>query len=131
MKKAEIRVGGMYTARVSGNFVTVRVDIIRDRSDHKGYSLTAYDVTNLNTGRKTTFYSAAKFRAEAREPKAVAMDERMDRVAAATVAHDKRQEGEQCGPFAQSVSPTAPSTHASTPPPARSSRRGTTGIGCW
>lgn len=62
MKKAEIKLGGLYSAWVSGNYVTVRVDAIRERDDYKGRSVTVYDVTNLRTGRKTTFRSAAKFR---------------------------------------------------------------------
>lgn len=63
MKKAEIKVGGLYTARVSGNFVTVRVDKIRVGTSFDR-DCTYYDVTNLKTGRKTTFRSAAKFRSE-------------------------------------------------------------------
>ncbi len=59
MKKDEIRVGGLYTARVSGRYVTVRVDTIRECG---GYDQAVYDVTNLTTGRKATFRSAAKFR---------------------------------------------------------------------
>lgn len=64
MNKSEIRVGGLYTARVSGRIVTVRVDMIREvpRQGGKGIYCTAYDVTNLTTGRQTTFRSAAKFR---------------------------------------------------------------------
>lgn len=69
MKKHEIQVGGHYTARVSGNFVTVRVEAIRSDSVVAGLSWakdakqhTYYDVTNLDTGRKLTFRSAAKFR---------------------------------------------------------------------
>lgn len=67
MKKAEIKVGGYYRAKVSGNLVTVRVDAIREvpgwvsgtrSSSHQS----VYDVTNLKTGCKTTFRSAAKFR---------------------------------------------------------------------
>ena len=67
MKKDQIKVGGLYTARISGKFVTVRVDAIRERLDPRGMGyaqVTVYDVTNLSTGRKTTFRSAAKFRAE-------------------------------------------------------------------
>lgn len=69
MKKSEIEVGGKYTAKVSGRIVTVRVDVIRDNGMRLKYggrssiSVTRYDVTNLTTGRMTTFRSAAKFRA--------------------------------------------------------------------
>ncbi len=72
MKKSEIQVGGHYVAKVSGRLVTVRVDAIREYNpsfSHSYRSLrssTSYDVTNLTTGRKTTFRSAAKFRYEDR-----------------------------------------------------------------
>lgn len=73
MKAKEIQVGGFYTARIGGNFVTVRVDAIEDVAYPAGRSrgYTAYHVTNLKTGRKTTFRSAMKFRAKAKpiEPK--------------------------------------------------------------
>lgn len=71
MLKNEIIVGGEYTARISGNIVIVRVDAIREASTAKveKYSglrtivfKTVFDVTNLRTGRQTTFRSAAKFR---------------------------------------------------------------------
>ena len=67
MKKSQIKVGGHYLARVSRNLVTVRVDAIRERSGGGTYpgsisGGTSYDVTNLKTGRKTTFRSAQKFR---------------------------------------------------------------------
>ena len=69
MKANEITKGGKYIAKVSGNLVTVRVDEIRETSRGRmaagGYTYgtaTVYDVTNLKTGRRTTFRSAAKFR---------------------------------------------------------------------
>lgn len=65
MKKAEIKVGGMYRARISGKFVDVRVDRIRQRVNGAGRDATVFDVTNLTTGRTTTFASAAKFRGPA------------------------------------------------------------------
>lgn len=75
MKKAEIRVGGTYAARVGGRHTTVRVDAIREiecwvgmASSGKRATQTRYDVTNLATGRKTTFRSAAKFHREAKDP---------------------------------------------------------------
>ena len=74
MKANEIKVGGIYRARISGNFVDVRVDAIREttkRGRSSGYSglpnyvdAVVYDVTNLTTGRRTTFKSTAKFRGE-------------------------------------------------------------------
>lgn len=76
MKKSQIVVGGTYLARVSGKFVNVRVDAIREqfkprasissRDLQRGtYSRDVYDVTNLSTGRKLVFQSAAKFRGPA------------------------------------------------------------------
>ena len=64
MKKNEIEVGGYYRAKVSGNLVTVRVDEIgeRESNEFRRKGGTYYRVTNLNTGRKLTFQSAAKFR---------------------------------------------------------------------
>mgnify|MGYP001602118883 CR=1 FL=1 len=62
MKKSQIKVGGHYLARVNGNLVTVRVDRVKDQTDFKGRAVTSYAVTNLQTGRKTTFRSAQKFR---------------------------------------------------------------------
>lgn len=66
MKKAEIVVGGVYLAKVSGKLTRVRVDNIRTihmSGLAKIYrDTTHYDVTNMTTGRKTTFRSAAKFR---------------------------------------------------------------------
>lgn len=70
MKKAEIKVGGVYCAKVSGKLTEVRVDAI---TEHEGYQQrgyggrkvgggTRYAVTNLKTGRQTAFRSATKFR---------------------------------------------------------------------
>ena len=64
VNKSEIKVGGHYTAKVSNKIVTVRVDSIRERDGYKKME-TVYNVTNLTTGRTTTFRSAAKFRSEA------------------------------------------------------------------
>ena len=72
VKKSEIKVGGHYLAKVSGRVVTVRVDTVREVPNYRNggnravytSDKTVYDVTNLVTGRKTTFRSAAKFRSE-------------------------------------------------------------------
>lgn len=62
MKKIDIQVGGHYKAKVSGKVTTVRVDAIRQADSwNTGRNLTRYDITNLTTGRKTTFRSAQKF----------------------------------------------------------------------
>jgi len=64
MKQTEIKKNGLYVAKVSGNLVTVRVDGIEQMSfyNDKIRDRTRYHVTNLKTGRKTIFRSAAKFR---------------------------------------------------------------------
>lgn len=75
MKAKDITVGGLYKAKVSGHIVTVRVDNIDEGFTTRyvgiqamGHSRKAvrYAVTNLSTGRKTTFRSAAKFRTVAK-----------------------------------------------------------------
>ncbi len=86
MRKQDIKVGGHYTAKVSNRVVTVRVDAIEESEGRPAHnipaspsgtglgayrqkavkSVTYYNVTNLSTGRKTTFRSAAKFRSLAR-----------------------------------------------------------------
>lgn len=70
MKQSEIKVGGIYVAKVNGKLTRVRVDSIRKQGEVRwfggrasGRSSDAYGVTNLATGRKTVFRSAAKFRA--------------------------------------------------------------------
>ena len=66
MKKHEIKIGSHYLARVSGKRVMVRVDAI-NKPSYESYMLRnrrpseTYAVTNLATGRKLTFRSAAKF----------------------------------------------------------------------
>lgn len=62
MKMNEIRVGGLYRAKVSGVIATVRVDRIDDTR-----TTGPYHITNLRTGRRTTFRTAAKFLVEVRD----------------------------------------------------------------
>lgn len=61
MKKSEVKVGGVYTAKVNNRLVEVRIDSIKKASlsgrDH-------YDCTNLTTRRKVIIKSPAKFRKE-------------------------------------------------------------------
>ncbi len=69
----EIVVGGVYVAKVSNVLTHVRVDEIDDNA-YKGYSQgkvkrgTKYNVTNLRTGRRTSFRSASKFRQQVLSP---------------------------------------------------------------
>lgn len=67
MTGKQIKVGGLYRAKVSGNLTIVRVDGIRETRKYRSGKLAdtvVYDVTNTRTGRTTTFSSAAKFRSE-------------------------------------------------------------------
>lgn len=64
MLKSQIQVGKFYVAKVNDKLTTVRVDAIGSGFD----STTYYEVTNLSTGRKTTFRSAQKFRKEVVAP---------------------------------------------------------------
>lgn len=60
MKKNEIKVGGIYMAKVNNKLQKVQVtDITTNYNDRTGYSL-----KNLETGRETHFRSAAKFHSE-------------------------------------------------------------------
>lgn len=106
MKRDQIKVGGHYTAKVSGNLVTVRVDAIDNKPSPGIYSTkVAYHVTNLATGRKTTFRSAQKFRGPAKVQPAL------------KIARPEDRGGEQCsdptsGP-ATSAAATTPTASAS------------------
>ena len=61
MKATQIQTGCHYTAKVNGNLTTVRVDRIATLYGPRR-DATLYHVTNIKTGRTTTFRSAAKFR---------------------------------------------------------------------
>lgn len=61
MRQSEVKVGGIYIAKVSNRLVSVRLDRIETPSGTRR-SVTRFHVTNLRTGRKTVFRSAAKFR---------------------------------------------------------------------
>lgn len=72
MKQKDIEVGKVYTAKVSGKVVRVRVDHIGERSTYRRNSYSggrtigtasSYECTNLETGRKLTIRSAQRFRA--------------------------------------------------------------------
>lgn len=58
MKKAEVQIGGVYVAKVSGHLTTVRID---RESPYGGW-----DATNVATGRSIRVRSAARLRKEAR-----------------------------------------------------------------
>ena len=63
MKAKQIQEGGKYRAKVNGKLVIVRVNEIYTITTG-AITVTRYRVTNLATGRKTTFRSAAKFRSQ-------------------------------------------------------------------
>ena len=58
MKKAEVKVGGHYTAKVSDKLTTVRIDA---ENPHGGW-----DATNTATGKKVRIKSAQRLRGAAR-----------------------------------------------------------------
>lgn len=77
MKAHEIKTGGYYTAKVSGQLVTVRVDTIGTRDKYRRgrdgklpiiHTVTAYHVTNMRTGRPLVFKSAQRFREPSEAP---------------------------------------------------------------
>jgi len=98
MKKDEIKVGGHYLAKVSGSITTVRVDGIRETTTTK--TMTVYDVTNLATGRRTTFRSAAKFRSPANLEKKLGSEHRQSPPNCGSGSDTSSEEGEQSIPFA-------------------------------
>lgn len=71
-KKSEVKEGQVWTARINGRVVQVRVDSIEYHEGYKPQGLysgrptrpghTTYHVTSLVTGRQTSFRSATKFR---------------------------------------------------------------------
>jgi len=71
MKQADVKVGENYTARISGNLVTVRIDRERAaKSTAKGQQRHGgWDATNLATNKKVHIKSAAKLRGKARSSK--------------------------------------------------------------
>lgn len=72
MKKDQIKVGQVYRAMINGRVVPCSVDKIRNTFMGRGKDVTVYDVTNMTTGRRTTFRSAMKFRELVAENPAVA-----------------------------------------------------------
>lgn len=110
MKKNEIKVGGLYRARVSGNSTTVRVDAIRPVTQYGSgdRNVVLYDVTNLATGRRTTFRSAAKFRFEVSPQDAdrAAIDERVQNAIELSVMPEDSEEeaSEESDPIVNATS---------------------------
>jgi hypothetical protein len=58
VKASEIEVGGVYCAEINGKIVDVQVSGIRETNLGKCIH---YDATDLSTGCRTTFTSAAEF----------------------------------------------------------------------
>jgi len=61
--KKDIRVGGKYRARVGSVERTVLVERIYERPGLM-QKRTVYEVLNTETGRRTTFRAASRFRSE-------------------------------------------------------------------
>ncbi len=77
MKASEIKTGCYYTAKVSGQIVTVRVDEIGTRNVYRRgkyrgepsvRAVVAYYVTSMRTGWELVFKSARKFREQVGPP---------------------------------------------------------------
>lgn len=103
MKKSEIKQGGVYKAVVSNILCDVRVDGIH-KASYRDKSITRYDVTNLRTGRKLTFNSAAKFRSE------VKVKSTMDKLTPQQKAHISKGPQHQNSEDKQGKHPTAETT---------------------
>jgi len=59
MKKNEVKVGGMYVAKVSDRIVTVRIDSVHSRQ--------GWNATNTRTGKRIRIKSAQRLRGEAKK----------------------------------------------------------------
>ena len=67
MLAKQIKIGGIYTAKVSGKLTSVRVVDIREVTRSMGYgsrTATVYDCINVATGRGITVRSPQRFRSE-------------------------------------------------------------------
>ena len=62
MRRDEVQIGRVYTAKVSDKLVSVRID---GENPHGGW-----DATNLATGKKVRIKSARRLRGEATSPRA-------------------------------------------------------------
>jgi len=65
MKKAQVKVGGTYAAKVSGKVVPVRIDAENPRG--------GWDATNTATGKKVRIKSAQRLRAAVHKSKPMAL----------------------------------------------------------
>lgn len=72
MTASQVKVGGVYLAKVSNRIVEVRLDKIDSIDMRQGtmglVTKRIYRVTNLRTGRQTSFRSASKFRSGTLSP---------------------------------------------------------------
>ena len=69
MKRSEVQIGKVYTAKVSGSLVPVRIQ--RDRGQRRSWLNTTraerhdgWDAENLKTGRQIIIATAARLRGE-------------------------------------------------------------------
>ena len=77
MKKDEVKIGGLYTAKVSDRLVTVRID---GTNSHGGWN-----ATNTRTGKRIRIKSAQRLRGEAKKTTKAEAPE-------AAVANDEKAE---------------------------------------
>lgn len=90
MKKDEVQIGGLYTAKVSDKVVTVRIDGVNSRG--------GWNATNTATGKRVRIKSAQRLRAEVREngsenrtPRSELTLEETEKLAKARIAKAKTQ----------------------------------------
>ena len=101
MKKIEVKIGGMYVAKVSDRLVTVRIDSVHSRQ--------GWNATNTKTGKRIHIKSAQRLRGEAKKTTkaetleateaAAASDEKAEApVKAACLRAPHRQATKKAGP---------------------------------
>jgi len=86
MKKDEVKVGGFYTAKVSGRMATVRIDAENPRG--------GWDATNLTTTKKVRIKSAQRLRHETRGPGQRAKPDLPDRQAGVATTVEAVEKGD-------------------------------------
>lgn len=102
MKKEEIKVGGIYTAKVNHRMVEVKVTNIKDGDyrrtfNQRAVSRTIYEGINLSTGRKVTFHSSIRFRSPVSASKQLAASElrRIEESYAYSITPEKQERSQE------------------------------------
>ena len=64
MLKKDVKVGAVYSAKVSGNLTTVKITGFSEYVGYRGLKRNSWKAVNLATGREVLIKSAAKLRTE-------------------------------------------------------------------